>query len=67
MTPSQLVTSREHGKRYQLPQQVLLGWWLGQLVFSILLGEVFTKKLATRKSDCLFLFGVTNLSLQPQR
>lgn len=61
---SQLLTSKEHGKRHQLPQiGTGVGWkGGGNLVFSIPLEKVFKEKFVKRKSDCLFLSGVINLS-----
>lgn len=53
------MTSSEHGKRHQLPQTGAPG---GKSCFLNTLGEVFKEKFAKRKSDCLFLSGVINLS-----
>lgn len=57
---SQLMTSGEHGQRYQLPSTGAPGR-KKNLVFSIPLGEVFNK-FAKKKSDCLFISVVINLS-----
>lgn len=56
---SQLMTSGEHGQRYQLPSTGAPGR-KKNLVFSIPLGEVFNK-FAKKKSDCLFISVVINL------